>query len=209
MKKNKLHLTPLVKTKVSTAKRLKRFVLSASCSIAFATMAFTVYASFIPTHIDEEATFNNSNKAITMSFVMQQKNKFVAKIKVDESINKNIDPQSKKQKPIVETKETKATEIEVEVEVVMVEAKALMSQNKDPKYPRIAKKRNYEGTVILHLKISDKGIVSEIRIQHSSGYRSLDESAIRAVRLWKFSPAMKNQRNISSELILPVQFRLK
>jgi protein TonB len=54
-----------------------------------------------------------------------------------------------------------------------------------PEYPMISRKRKDHGTVTLLVTIRS-GQVASIEVERSSGYISLDESAVRAVRQWEF-----------------------
>lgn len=55
-------------------------------------------------------------------------------------------------------------------------------------YPSAAIRLNQTGTVILSVQVLENGRVGEVRIEQSSGYARLDESAMREARLWRFKP---------------------
>jgi len=59
-------------------------------------------------------------------------------------------------------------------------------ENPPPVYPPVAKRRGYEGTVLLSVKIRAGGTVSELKIKESSGYSILDRAAVEAVKKWRF-----------------------
>ncbi|MBW2631073.1 MAG: energy transducer TonB [Deltaproteobacteria bacterium] len=59
-------------------------------------------------------------------------------------------------------------------------------ENSPPVYPSIAKRKGYEGTVLLSVKILANGTVAELRVKKSSGYLILDRAALKAVQKWKF-----------------------
>jgi len=59
-------------------------------------------------------------------------------------------------------------------------------ENSPPVYPPAAKRKGYEGTVLLSVKILTNGTVSELRVKKSSGYSILDRAALKAVEKWKF-----------------------
>lgn len=76
-------------------------------------------------------------------------------------------------------------------------------------YPRLARKRGWQGEVLLTLKIESDGVISRILITKSTGYSLLDETAIKTVK--KISNVKKmgqwlNGRSIEMEL--PVIYRL-
>ena len=90
----------------------------------------------------------------------------------------------------------------------VVEAKPLDHVNPPPHYPKIARRNGWEGTVLLKVSIDIRGTVKNVEIHEGSGYASLDRSAVKTVRTWKFSPAKKNGSNIASVMMLPVEFKL-
>ncbi len=80
--------------------------------------------------------------------------------------------------------------------------------NPKPDYPRIAKRRGYEGLVVLNVFVLESGNVGKIEIRKSSGYGVLDDSALDAVRNWVFIPGKKNGRAMSSWVVVPIRFDL-
>lgn len=80
--------------------------------------------------------------------------------------------------------------------------------NPKPKYPGIATSRGWEGTVHLLVKVSAEGDSEEVIVQRSSGYDALDEAAIEAVEKWKFIPAKRGDTQVSSSVIVPINFIL-
>lgn len=78
-----------------------------------------------------------------------------------------------------------------------------------PTYPHRAMMDNREGTVMLKVLVDVDGTPVSVEIQHSSGYRELDEAARRQVlRKWKFRPAMRDGQAIQVYGIVPVRFSL-
>jgi len=81
--------------------------------------------------------------------------------------------------------------------------------NPKPKYPKLAIRRGYEGTVILLVEVLPDGSVREVKILKSSGRRVLDQSALKTVRKWRFKPGTKGGRPVTMRVKVPVVFRLK
>lgn len=77
-----------------------------------------------------------------------------------------------------------------------------------PEYPRIARVRHLEGTVLLEVDVSSAGTPLEVRIWKSSGHQVLDRAALEAVRAWRFRPAHRGGRAEESTVRVPVTFRL-
>jgi protein TonB len=71
-------------------------------------------------------------------------------------------------------------------------------------YPAEAIAQGLEGETLVLLIINENGEVSGARIEQGSGYRILDEAALRAVRSLHSLPA-----STPRETLLPVRFRLK
>ncbi len=82
-------------------------------------------------------------------------------------------------------------------------------QNRQPSYPLIAKRRGYEGEILLSVLVDGAGTVSEITIKNSSGHLSLDNAALNTVKNWLFTPAAVNGRPVAMWVDVPIQFQLK
>ena len=80
--------------------------------------------------------------------------------------------------------------------------------NTPPEYPREAIRRRLEGTVKLRIQVAASGHVLSVSVVTSSGYSVLDESALKAIRLWKFSPRLRDGEPVASTEVMPVRFRL-
>ncbi len=82
-------------------------------------------------------------------------------------------------------------------------------QNKQPPYPAMAKRRGYEGVVLLNVLVDTEGMVSEIKIKNSSGHISLDRAALKTVKNWLFAPAIEGGRRVVMWVDIPVEFQLR
>lgn len=78
-----------------------------------------------------------------------------------------------------------------------------------PVYPRLARRKGHEGSVVVDVSISQDGSVSEANVFSSSGHKELDAAAIDAVRNAKFSPATENGAFVDGRLRLTLDFRLE
>lgn len=77
------------------------------------------------------------------------------------------------------------------------------------RYPGVARKRGWEGTVLLDLFIETDGRISKISLARSSGYRLLDNSAINALnKVGSVSDAARWLQGHSLKLQLPVIYHL-
>ena len=82
--------------------------------------------------------------------------------------------------------------------------------NPQPVYPESERQAGHEGIVLLRVAIDCEGKVSRVVVERSSGYLGLDERALQTViATWKFHAAELNHEKISSEIFVPIHFRLK
>lgn len=80
--------------------------------------------------------------------------------------------------------------------------------NPKPKYPMVARRKGYEGSVLLRVWVVESGDVGKIELEKSSGFDVLDNSALDAVKDWVFIPGMRNGVPISSWVTVPIKFQL-
>ncbi|MFO7749132.1 MAG: TonB family protein [Desulfobacteraceae bacterium] len=85
----------------------------------------------------------------------------------------------------------------------------LYRSNPLPPYPANARRRGFEGTVELMVRVSKKGTVSEIEIETSSGHRSLDRQACKTVKQWEFEPGKTSGTPRAMWVKIPVTFKLQ
>jgi protein TonB len=64
-------------------------------------------------------------------------------------------------------------------------------RNRPPPYPSDAAERRETGTVVVIIHVAANGYAAGVDVAESSGFRSLDQAAVNAVRKWRFQPAMK------------------
>ncbi|MDP8232242.1 MAG: energy transducer TonB [Candidatus Zophobacter franzmannii] len=77
-----------------------------------------------------------------------------------------------------------------------------------PEYPEFAKKSGLQGDVWLDVEVLEDGSVGAIEIIESlqPGPGGLDESAVTAVKQWKFQPAKSNGQSVACWVKFPVSF---
>jgi protein TonB len=88
-------------------------------------------------------------------------------------------------------------------------ARPRYDRNPKPPYPRIARRRGYEGVVLLRVEILPNGRVGEIRVKKSSGHAMLDRSALKTVKKWRFIPAKRRGEPIRIWAEVPIKFDLE
>lgn len=87
-------------------------------------------------------------------------------------------------------------------------ANASTLNNPAPRYPTDARRRHEEGTVRLRVVITVEGRVKEIGVAKSSGFDSLDDAALAAVKRWRFVPGMQAGKPVEAIGFVPIPFRL-
>jgi protein TonB len=91
----------------------------------------------------------------------------------------------------------------------IADAYPLYRDNVPPVYPEIARIRGYEGIVLVAAEILPDGSVGNMKIRKSSGHAILDQSAVEAVKPWKFEPAKKSGKPFAVWVELPIKFVLQ
>ncbi len=83
------------------------------------------------------------------------------------------------------------------------------ASNPAPGYPALARRKGWEGNVLLLVDVSARGRVSRVSVLQSSGYELLDQAASQAVYRWRFQPASLDNRTIPGKVKVPIHFSLK
>ncbi|MGF1616107.1 MAG: energy transducer TonB [Gammaproteobacteria bacterium] len=80
--------------------------------------------------------------------------------------------------------------------------------NPKPHYPALARRRGYEGHVLIQAGIQADGRTGQVEVKQSSGHRVLDEAAVATVKDWRFLPARRAGQAVSTTVDIPIRFRL-
>jgi TonB family protein len=91
---------------------------------------------------------------------------------------------------------------------IVKEAVPLYKENPTPVYPMQAKKRGYEGTVILEVLVTKEGKAGQVSVFQSSRYSLLDESAVSSVKKWRFEPGKRGDEKVDMLVKIPIRFKL-
>ncbi len=81
--------------------------------------------------------------------------------------------------------------------------------NPRPAYPRLSRRLNETGKVLLRVRVSPEGAPEQVNLHQSSGHNRLDDAARRAVAQWRFVPAKQGGTPIASWVIVPIEFKLE
>ncbi len=94
-----------------------------------------------------------------------------------------------------------------EGEVISIRPK--YAENPKPLYPWKARKKGFQGEVVLKVEVLSNGLVGQMEVKKSSGHEILDHSALAAVKQWKFTPAKRGESAISAWVNIPIKFQLQ
>ncbi|MDH3979398.1 MAG: TonB family protein [Gammaproteobacteria bacterium] len=76
-------------------------------------------------------------------------------------------------------------------------------------YPLLARKRGWEGDVVLELRLEADGRMSNVRIAESSGYTLLDRAALKSARAVGATPGITQWlAGRHMDILIPVYYRL-
>jgi protein TonB len=79
-----------------------------------------------------------------------------------------------------------------------------------PPYPAMARKRNWQGEVLLRVRVNEAGQPVAVEIAKSSGHRLLDRTARdHVLRRWRFQPALIEGRAVAAWALVPLNFRIE
>lgn len=76
-------------------------------------------------------------------------------------------------------------------------------------YPARAIELGQQGEVLIRVRLDLDGAAAEIKLWRSSGFDTLDRSALAAVRGWHFHPAMRGGHAVAAWVEIPVRFHLR
>ena len=77
-----------------------------------------------------------------------------------------------------------------------------------PAYPEAARTQRISGTVTLIVDIAADGSVSGAEVDRGEPAGVFDDAALAAVANWKFQPAMKDGKAVSSRVRVPIAFKI-
>ena len=92
---------------------------------------------------------------------------------------------------------------------IIREARPLYRSNPPPKYPVLARRRGFQGNVLLEVLVGPIGNVIDLRVLSSSGHPILDRAAKSSVKNWTFVPGMRGQEKVEMWVRVPIRFELK
>lgn len=77
-----------------------------------------------------------------------------------------------------------------------------------PQYPSAALRAGIEGEVVIRIEVGADGVPGSLEIVRGSRNRDLDRAALRAVRQWRFQPAMRGGTPVPATVQQTITFTL-
>ncbi|NUW70152.1 energy transducer TonB [Vibrio coralliilyticus] len=148
-------------------------------------------------------------KPVVKKEAPKQQKKVVEK-KTDRPVKKTTQKKPEKKKEVVEQTKPQPAEVNqgVSQEPVLVNRPSFLSKPTRPVYPRLAQKRKLEGVAMYEVWLDENGDQVRQILISSSGATILDNSALKAIKKWKFSPHIVNGQKMAHRVRLPVRFKL-
>jgi protein TonB len=86
---------------------------------------------------------------------------------------------------------------------------ATLIANLQPEYPILARRRGYQGRVVVVASVLSSGEVGFASLVTSSGYEMLDDAALAAVKAWRLLPARNDGEAVDGRIEIPFDFVLQ
>ena len=104
---------------------------------------------------------------------------------------------------------TNVDESPLPIPAPLTEASPRYRDNPVPEYPRMAKRRGFEGTAVIEVLVNKEGSVDDLRLYKSSGYDILDKAALESIKDWFFVPGRRGEQAVKMWVRVPVRFELR
>lgn len=92
------------------------------------------------------------------------------------------------------------------------ELASLLARQAKDSYPRRAKRRHWEGVVVLSFNISPNGKINNLRVTESSGRHILDKAALEIIQVkmnYFYKPFPKETQRTNWQIQVPIQYDLR
>ncbi|MBD3285567.1 TonB family protein [candidate division WOR-3 bacterium] len=96
----------------------------------------------------------------------------------------------------------------LEIPYFRLEVKPVPVNQVDPEYPDSSRVLDHQGTVYIEVVLDTDGYVLEATVVKSSGYSELDDAALKAARMWTFTPARYKGQPVRTHVNIPFVFTL-
>ncbi|MBW2668727.1 MAG: energy transducer TonB [Deltaproteobacteria bacterium] len=142
--------------------------------------------------------------------VVQPEQKDIVKAISEPTVNNSIAPDKSVQTEISTVPEKASKNgTPAPANEIIREARPLYLTNPPPPYPQIARKRGFQGVVVLEVLVDQNGNAADLRVLSSSGHPILDRTAMAAVKHWTFDPGTRGGEKVKMWVRVPIRFQLK
>ncbi|MDY0131470.1 MAG: energy transducer TonB [Desulforegulaceae bacterium] len=95
-------------------------------------------------------------------------------------------------------------------DLLELDKKPFVLESSKPEFPLEAKRMGIKNAkILLRFVVNQNGKIEDLTIVSSTHEKVFDESVIKAVKQWKFSPGIKNGKKVSTFVYLPVSYVYK
>ncbi len=91
----------------------------------------------------------------------------------------------------------------------IVQARPDIAHNPPPRYPEMARRKGWEGSVMVRAHVSAAGRVTAVSLHRSCSYGVLNQAALAAVKSWRFRPGSMGGQAADTVVEVPVNFSLR
>lgn len=193
--------------------------------MAFLLVSASIHAVLVITSNSSTNITLPSSKGSAMNVKIQEKHKTVTQQATTKPVSKKTiqqetlqrftkkTPASKTQVKVANKQTIDKTSISSEVPK-QAESKARIISiihkklNQHFTYPKLAQKRNWQGKVLLSLRVNSNGIINNVKVYSSSGYPILDQAAIDSLMKVQHLPKISSWLSYDINLKLPVIYQL-
>lgn len=125
-----------------------------------------------------------------------------------------VKPKQVEPKKITEPKPTVKQQASADAKAGVTDVPQLVSESRfaktpqPPGYPRLAKRKGIEGTVVYEVWLDEEGQQIKVKLKDSSGTKMLDKAASKAIAQWKFLPYKVNGQAVAHRVYVPIKFKL-
>ncbi len=197
--------------------------LSKAVPLQMISMELTAPAQALTPVVNQAVTPPKSEKLKEVIKPKPDKQKIKAKpkpktkVQPSENIIKQLDIQKYEQESAVSTampfqaqaQQNETLNVQGNDVFIPADSNAAYLNNPKPVYPSEARHRGWQGTVVLRVHVDVEGQAKQVIVQRSSGHEILDESALDAVKEWKFMPAKRGEIAEASWVSVPIVFELE
>ena len=197
--------------------------------MVFILVSASVHAALVITSSRSTNITLPSSTGSAMSVKMQEKHKPLTQTVMSKPISKKIindtirkeisqlktNNKPVSEKPVEEAQKQKNNKIKIAAEKIQpAESKARVVSiiykelNQHFIYPKLAQKHNWQGKVLLSLRVSSNGKINNVEIYKSSGYSILDQAAINSLMKVEYLPRISSWLPHDLNLKLPVIYEL-